>query len=121
METTQPVEPAIRIAELNDRYRHHIGLPDLPAHCKIITTQGVAARFPADALDKVLGRVKWFDTFTGDNDPWSEHDFGAFDLDGERMFWKFDYYTIDMEAGSEHPENEPDTMRVLTIMLASEY
>jgi hypothetical protein len=28
-----------------------------------------------------------FDAFTEDDDPWGEHDFGAFDHEGERIFW----------------------------------
>jgi hypothetical protein len=32
-----------------------------------------------------------FDTFTNDNDPHRERDFGSFDLDGEKLFWKIDY------------------------------
>jgi hypothetical protein len=26
------------------------------------------------------------------NDPYGEHDFGSFELAGEKFFWKIDYY-----------------------------
>jgi hypothetical protein len=55
------------------------------------------------------------------NDPWGEHDFGAVEIDGEKVFFKIDYYTPDLSAGSENPANEGCTHRVMTIMLASEY
>jgi Protein of unknown function (DUF3768) len=61
-----------------------------------------------------------FDSFTEDNDPHGEHDFGAFEHEGQRIFWKIDYYAPDMEHGSENPADPKQTVRVLTIILASE-
>ncbi|MEW8490194.1 MAG: DUF3768 domain-containing protein [Candidatus Thiodiazotropha endolucinida] len=31
--------------------------------------------------------VREFHTFTPDNDPWHEHDFGSVELSGEKLFW----------------------------------
>ncbi len=58
---------------------------------------------------------------TKDNDPHHEHDFGNFELDGVTYFFKLDYYTPDMEGGSEDPADPAKTTRVLTIMRADEY
>jgi hypothetical protein len=66
-------------------------------------------------------KVESFDSFTEDNDPHGEHDFGAFEHEGQRIFWKIDYYARDREHGSENPADPKQTVRVLTIMLASEY
>ena len=60
-------------------------------------------------------------TFTPDNDPHGERDFGVFEHNGERISWKIYYYAPDMEHGSEDPSDPAQTVRVLTIMLASEY
>jgi len=63
-----------------------------------------------------------FDDFNADNDPHREHDFGSFELDGEKLFWKIDYYsTDDPDLGSEDPSDLTKTLRVLTVMLAEEY
>jgi hypothetical protein len=62
-----------------------------------------------------------FDAFTEGDDPYGEHDFGAFDLDGTRYFWKIDYYDHDLEHGSDDPSDPEKTRRVLTIMRADKY
>ena len=69
----------------------------------------------------ILGKVMSFEDFTPDNDPHGEHDFGAFEHAGKRIFWKIDYYDAACENGSEDPADASKTTRVLTIMLADEY
>lgn len=103
-----------KIAFLNDAVRRTF------ARGKVVMTAGVAA-LPEEKLAQVLNRVQHFDEFTPDNDPYGEHDFGSFELGGERFFFKVDYYSPDMQAGSEDPADPEKTTRVLTIMFASEY
>ena len=50
-----------------------------------------------------------------------KHDFGAFEVEGHRLFFKIDYYAPDMQHGSEDPADPTKTVRVLTLMLAEEY
>ena len=83
-----------------------------------VMTAGIAALPPAD-LGAVLHKVRTFDAFTEDNDPEGEHDFGSIDHNGTKIFWKIDYYDRKVEYHAD-PE-DPETNRVLTIMLASEY
>jgi hypothetical protein len=83
-----------------------LGLPR-----RLNSRRGGALRRPAIA----------FDAFIEDNDPHGEHDFGAFDHAGHRIFWKIDYYDQAIEFGSEDPADPDKTMRALTIMLAEEY
>ena len=59
--------------------------------------------------------------FTEDNDPHGEHDFGSFEMAGEKFFWKIDYFDLDLKFHSPDAANPDLTHRVLTIMLASEY
>ena len=86
----------------------------------ILVTQGVQAGGPA-FQDEALSAIRAFDAFTNDNDPYGEHDFAALDVDGERLFFKIDYYDLTLTGGSADPADPSVTRRVLTIMLASEY
>ena len=54
--------------------------------------------------------------------PNGEHDFGAFDIAGKKLFWKIEYFSDrSLTHGSDDPSNAAVTTRVLTIMLADEY
>lgn len=107
-------EKTARIRRLNDRFRRS-GIGG-----DIFITPGIK-KLGDEGMKAVAGKVADFEKFDRDNDPHGEHDFGAFDHDGRRIFWKVDYYATDMMSGSEDPSNPDVTRRVLTIMLASEY
>ena len=87
---------------------------------KVMLTSGVDA-LPAEMKAAVLSKVRTFAEFNAENDPHREHDFGSFKLAGETYFFKVDYYSPDMEGGSEDPADPTKTTRVLTIMRADEY
>ena len=110
------------IREQNDVCRQQILAPQwMRAYpCTAVHTQGIEA-FSDDERYEIYQTVARFSDFTEGNDPHQEHDFGAFDFQGKKLFWKIDYYDPDMERGSEDPSDPKQTMRVLTIMLASEY
>ena len=101
-----------KIAALNDQVRQSF------TGCRVVITQGVQAM---DNLPDLLDQVRRFDAFTPDNDPYGEHDFGSFRHVGETIFWKFDYYDVDMTMHSPDASDPTVTTRVLTIMLADEY
>lgn len=103
-----------RIRELNDQLRKTL------SGGRIVMTSGVDALEPS-VKQQMLDRVRMFDAFNTDNDPHGEHDFGSFKIDGDKLFWKIDYYDAAMDAGSEDPSDPAQTTRVLTIMLAQEY
>jgi hypothetical protein len=102
------------IALLNDTLRRTF------SGGKVVMTAGVAA-LTENKLANALERVRQFHEFDADNDPHKEHDFGSFELDGEKYFFKIDYYSPDMQGGSEDPSDPQKTTRVLTIMRADEY
>ena len=103
-----------RIRELNDAFRSSfIG-------GRIMITDGVVALGPT-APHHVAHAVRTYAAFDAGNDPYDEHDFGAVEVPGERLFWKIDYYDHRFEYGSPDPSLPALTGRTLTIMLASEY
>ena len=104
-----------RIASLNDIARTAMGVGG-----KLVQTSGISAR---PDQSNIREKVEKFNTFTPDNDPHGERDFGSFvHPDGEKIFWKIDYYADrNCDFGSEDPSDPAQCFRVLTIMLASEY
>ena len=44
-----------------------------------------------------------------------------FEIDGQDLLWKIDYYDNELEYGSPNPADPNVTRRVLTILLADEY
>jgi hypothetical protein len=103
-----------KIRALNDRFRKSfIG-------GRVMMTKAVSA-LPDDLRAWAIELTRTFDGFTSDNDPHQEHDFGSFKIDGQKFFFKHDYYDKSMRYGSEDPSDPEKTTRVLTIMLAEEY
>src|SRR5215211_4865405 len=102
-----------RVRELNDAFRKTF------KGGRVMLTAGVEA-LPSDVRAMAIRKVATFDTFTKDNDPYGEHDFGNFELSGYRFFWKIDLYDTSLRYGSPDPADPEKTCRVLTIMLAEE-
>ncbi|MBZ0304319.1 MAG: DUF3768 domain-containing protein [Anaerolineae bacterium] len=113
--TNKPTPQTQRIAELNDLCRKARGIGD-----QWLITPGISA-LPQTEQAVICERVMCFADFTPDNNPYGERDFGAFTHNGQKIFWKIDCYAPDMCHGSEDPADPKQTVRVLTIMLASEY
>lgn len=108
-------ENANTILRLNDAFR-----TKQDGAGKIMLTNGIMA-LGDNAIPEVCSLVAAFDDFSPDNDPHGEHDFGSFEFREKTVFFKFDYYNLDLTAGSKDPANPNVTTRVLTIMLAEEY
>ena len=114
MPDTVALKKSDRIRLLNDNFRTTF------VGGRVVMTQGVS-EMPMDAKARILLAVQSFKDFDADNDPHGEHDFGSFELAGETYFFKVDYYSPDLEGGSEDPADPEKTTRVLTIMRADEY
>jgi hypothetical protein len=103
-----------RIAALNDELRQHLD------RGTAVITPGIAALGP-ETVARIVQTIEVYDDFCHANDPHEEHDFGAFDVDGQRVFFKIDYYDKDLTMASPDPADPGLTQRVITIMLAAEY
>ena len=99
---------ATTIAKLNDEFRRE--------GFDFVFTRGVRA---LDEDEAVLKAIRSYSDFNEDNDPYDEHDFGSFEIQGEKLFWKIDYYNPEL-SGWRDPL-DPSCNRIITIMLAEEY
>lgn len=99
-----------KIAQLNDRFRQS-GITD-HWHFTPLT---------ADCWFDLWLKIRAYDDFTPDNDPYGEHDLGKIEHQGRSYFWKIDYYDQNLEYLSPDPANPELTRRIITIMHTSEY
>ena len=58
---------------------------------RVMMTVGVAA-LEAPVRNAVVEKIKFFEAFDDDNDPWGEHDFVSVEHDGQTYFAKIDLY-----------------------------
>src|SRR5260370_39158752 len=99
--------PSSKVRYLNDNFR---------LAGQFMITVGISAL--SDGLKmQIVQKVRLFTDFTEGNDPHGEHDFGSFDIDGQTVNWKIDYYDPSMQSGSDKPWRADQTRRVLTFML----
>jgi hypothetical protein len=98
-----------KIAAKNDEFRRNM------IGCTV--TRGIAAMGPA--VNEIFVQVRDFSAFTEDNDPYEEHDFGSFEVFGQKIFWKIDYYDEQQKHWCDPLSDK--CHRVLTVMLAEEY
>jgi len=110
-----PEDRTERIRELNDLYRSTVPFsPDL------VMTSSVRESF-GDFLPDLWRAVRDFNSFTESNDPWEEHDFGRLRVRDIEIFWKIDYYDLNLEYGSPDPSDKNVTRRVMTVYLPEEH
>jgi len=84
-------EKTIRTRTLNDTFRCTF------VDGKLMMTASIQA-LPIDLVARVLNRVRSFNQFNENNDPHGEHDFGSFEIEGQKFFFKVDYYDKSMEV-----------------------
>ena len=94
-----------RIRELNDKFRKTF------TGGRVMMTSGIAEMKP-EARANLIVAVQSFDRFGKHNDPHGEHDFGAVEIEGEKFFWKIDYYNLAMSQHSVDAANPDATIRV---------
>lgn len=109
------------ITKINDQFRKNLGLSyhsDIPG--MYMMTPGIK-NLESDTQIEIIKQIREFNQFSGDNDPYEEHDFGSLIVENKKIFWKIDYYDKSYRYGSDDPSDLKKTNRVLTVMLACEY
>lgn len=111
MDTTSTQnKQAAEIAKLNDAARSNA--------VNYMATGGIMA-LDEMTISNIFFEVQNFRSFTEENDPYGEHDFGLVEVQDRKVFWKIDYYDQQLKHGTD--PLDPDCRRVVTIMLAEEY
>ena len=80
---TSEAEKTKKVRELNDRLRQ------TGEGGQVVATQGICALDASIQID-IANKIRTFNEFTSDNDPYKEHDFGMVEVAGIRCFWKID-------------------------------
>ncbi|QWY83099.1 protein of unknown function DUF3768 [Rhizobium phage RHph_X66] len=111
-------EKKVRIRELNDELRQK----GLVRNGKIILTGDLMNETDdAEKMTKIIKALRAFSDFNEENDPHGEHDYGSFTVDSDLYMFKVDYYALNEETLSEHPEDPNVTIRVMSVFYAHDY
>ena len=84
------------IRTLNDELRQNLTTGTA------LMTAGVAA-LGAEAVARIVKTIAVYDDFCHANDPYEEHDFGSFEVDGQTIFFKIDYFDKALTSHSPDP------------------
>ena len=113
-----------KIALLNDELRKKLITGELfkaDSKDKAYITRGASVFTNGMNRMQFLNNVALYRNFTEDNNPHGERDFGNFMYQKEKIFWKIDYKDNAMMYHSPDASDPSQTIRVLTIMKASEW
>ena len=117
------IEKSKIISQQNDEFRKNFGSPNSENQKikgKYLVTKGIS-ELPLPEQFAITIKVREFNNFNENNDPYGEHDYGKFQHNSNDIMWKIDCYDENYAYGSEEPSNPSKTRRVLTAMLAHEY
>src|SRR5258708_38385962 len=95
-----------RIRALNDELRQNF------ADGIAVMTPGISA-LGAEAVARIVKTIAVYDDFCHANDPYEEHDFGAFEVDGHTVMFKIDYFDRELSMHSTDPADPSVTQRVI--------
>jgi len=113
-----------KIALLNDELRKKLISGELfkaDSKDKAFIIRGASIFVNDKNKMQFLNNVALYRNFTEDNNPHGERDFGNFMYQKEKIFWKIDYKDNSMMYHSPDASDPSQTIRVLTIMKASEW
>ena len=74
-----------KVKELNDRFRRTF------EGGRVVCTPGIAS-LREETRFKIFFAIQTFEDFNPENDPYGEHEMGMVEADGEKAYWKIDYF-----------------------------
>lgn len=78
-------------------------------------------KLPTSVIDEIINRVRKFDDFKPDDDPFGERDFGQFTLEGiGEVTWCICHYDLTLNHFSEDMYDPNVTLPIMKIMFESE-
>lgn len=110
------------IQQINDQCRRGRA----PAGCLIqyFITRAITELPPPD-VEAIVHAVQHFENFNKHNDPQGEHDFARLSVDAPsqryEVFFKFDYYNLELNGLAENPADYQNTRRIMTIGMMEDY
>lgn len=115
-----PTRKTLTIRKQNDSFRAGLIVGGCPFPGTVVVTSGVSERGRDFVTNAIMAAA--FDTdFSEDNDPWGTRDFGTVTVQGDKLYWKIDYFDAAREYGSDDPSDPAKTHRVLTLLFPAEY
>lgn len=105
---------ADRIRAMNDALRKH-GIGG-----EIYATSSLMS-LGLDVLKHVVNEVTKFSDFNPNNDPYQEHDFGIVQVGDIKVMFKIDYYEDATKTYGAADPSDPNTVRVMTVGLPSDF
>ena len=102
-----------RIRALDNHLQKH------PTSDIAIMTPGIAA-LGQEAADRIIKTITVFDDFCHANDPDEGHNTGSFEAEGRTIFFKIDHCERPSNSPSPEPRDQPDRVRIITVMLTEE-
>lgn len=116
-------QKVIKIRELNDALREEgkggqiIMVATLAERIRSMSPIG-AALLQMELTQRLIN----YDAFEEGDNPYGERDFGHFVMsDGQKIFWKIDYYDLAEENGSPDPSDPSCTVRIMSVFHAEDY
>jgi Protein of unknown function (DUF3768) len=76
---------------------------------------------PEEQLHELVAQVQAFESFTPENDPYGERDFGQVRQDEIDYFWKINCYDRILGLDSVEPVDSAQTVRILFLIRADAY
>lgn len=110
------VDPAVtqRLRQLNNAFRK-------TGEGGITTISMAVHAIGPKAVSEIRAAIAAFTGFDSSGSEESEHDYGTINYQGQMVYWKIDYFDEDVAFASSDATDPDVTVRVMTILLASDF